>query len=280
MPELFLGNRALLLDRAPLHYRRLFRVLILAHMHIPAEPELRQALIAACVGTTLDGIQHCIQSARASSSPEDLKKIARLRKCKRDLTTNFYVPSGRHQNITMALFQGPVLNKTRLMKGATTGLMLFTMASLTAFGYAEKHGVSKSKAEFLIEKIAKKLPNTKGVYRDRAAMERAWSEYRSSSHLWASWYYLALQIANERGHYQTPSQILQLLPLRTFLETASYFQSFLTNWVPHGSSAPLLSEENVWPLPPDLPLYGPAIDLRAHGKHITEELKTYQASRG
>jgi len=125
-------------------------------------------------------------------------------------------------------------------KGSLAGLILYYIWRMDATNATS--GASVNKAKFLVNKLfrEKRDPQSKNYPFNEKFINKAWSDFKPVSHLWAA--FMIWEIWGRPIEY---SPFLPLCILR-FISLAEKFRKFGINYFPRGQKVPILLSEETW----------------------------------
>ena len=156
-------------------------------------------------------------------------------------------------------------------EGSIAGEMLFLLGQMNDENLTG--GPSINKVIHIFEKLGtKEPPKDNNPANRRFWKEIVWPRYKSVAHLWATYF---LWMENKcPDEYSLKSD----KGLIGFLNVAEKFRKFITSFIPYGCKEPLISDDETWHPPQNLPpSFFPEIELPKLTELQLKTLKEYQA---
>jgi hypothetical protein len=156
-------------------------------------------------------------------------------------------------------------------EGSIAGEMLFLLRQMNDANL--RGGPSINKVIHIFENCdTKESGKDNNPANRRFWKETVWPKYKSVAHLWAAYF---LWMENKcPDEYSLDSD----KGLIVFLNVAEKFRKFITSFLPHGCKEPLISDDETWLPPQNLPpSFFPEIELPKLTKLQLKTLKKYQA---
>lgn len=217
---------------------------IYAVMAWPGDHQRQEQYIASELAELMAKFEEQIQ---VSGDPLFKLKIAHKARIatRSDFEEQFFIPHGGYG----AVAQAPGTERLEKNFMAPVQKWLVPSIILTATARISKHhpeikgGGSVNKGVFLIENIAKRVPDN-ALPKTASLIRKIWTDFKPVAHLCAGW-----MLTNFATNKMTGTNAKEKDDLRLFLSASKWFEDFATTYVPHGRGSPLVSPAEIYEIP-------------------------------
>ena len=156
-------------------------------------------------------------------------------------------------------------------EGSIAGKMLFLLGQMNDAKLTG--GPSINKVIHIFEKLGTKEPRKDNNPANRRFWkEIVWPRYKSVAHLWATYFLWMENKCPDEYSLESDKGLIG------FLNVAEKFRKFITSFLPHGCKEPLISDDETWHPPQNLPpSFFPEIKLPKLTALQLKTLKEYRA---